>query len=169
MARCGIAVVNITMGGRAYEPPPVPSPVAAFERAVSVMLTHAVAYGIKDDLVQRRRVWLANNPFHEKFGERQDAYWQTVNERAEVGGRMCDAAEVVGRCQSQFPADAVVGIEALTGHKLYPGIGPVWAQVAARLGTTDLFAIAMEVGRTWSQGAVEPQDEKEGLRGSECQ
>jgi hypothetical protein len=131
-------VPTLTAGGKAAPARPKatpPDPTHLLNRwhlILTQMLEHAVKYGELDDLVQKRRAWLADNPFHEKHDERHAAMWQTAMERNEVGGHVMDLAAELSRIQRDMPADMVNGIEALMGHELFPYAGQKWAMAAAR-------------------------------------
>lgn len=131
-------VPTLTAGGKAApaRPKAVPvDPTALLNKwhlILTQLLEHAVRYGELDDLVQKRRAWLTDNPFHEKHDERHALMWAATIERNEVGGLVMDLAAELSLLQRDMPPKMVNGIEALMGHVLFPYAGQKWAMAAAR-------------------------------------
>jgi hypothetical protein len=161
-----MATPTLTAGGKAAPPKPNPADPAVllnnWHLALTRMLELAVRYGELDNLVAKRRVWLAEHPFHEKHAERHAAMWSTAMERNELGGRVMDLCAELSRLQGQMPAGMVDGIGALLGHPLFPYAGQKWAMAAARIRTTDIFDVASWVSMEVRQNSEATEYEHNG-------
>lgn len=156
---------TLTAGGRPRSPQThARTPAAILDRWHSIltgMLELAVKYGELDDLVLKRRRWLAANPFHDLHDERHTAMWHTTIERNVLAGTIMDRCADLSRLQGEMPPGMVDGLAALLGHPLWPFAGQRWAMAAARMQSTDLFDIAMRV-------YVETNDDQERAEGEDA-
>lgn len=142
---------TLTVGGRAYVPPPPPNPndphllLDRWHAALTRMLELAIGYGELDRLTKKRAAWCEANPWDDRFDERHNAMWATRRERNQRAGMLMDLAADMSRLQGQMPAGMINGLSALIGHPLWPYCGQRWAIAAAWMQTTDIFAIARQV------------------------
>jgi hypothetical protein len=137
-------VVTLTAGGRAPVKPvavPKASPVVRWHAALERLLPLAVEYGRIDELYQKRKAWCANNWAHDLIREREQAAHFTFVERNDVVRRMMDVAEGMSRIQGEMSGEQIDGLGALLGAALTPYASHRLALTAARLQSTDVFAI----------------------------
>lgn len=130
----------VRIRGRSTESAPTGT-VDQWDRLLTAMLTEAVTYGKWDEKVKARKAWLAENQDHPLWIERNRQAQQAWHKRNEAVRRMMDAAEVIGRYQASLPAVSRDGLSALLGHELTPMVPHRLALTAARLQSTDVFAI----------------------------
>ena len=119
--------------------------VDQWDRLVNAMLAAAVRYGELDERHRKRTAWLAENQGDPRWLERKRQTHEAWQQRNQAAVHMMNLAEGVGRCQACLPAGSRAGLGALLGLDLTPYLGNRLAMTAARLGSTDLFAVAFQV------------------------
>lgn len=124
---------------------PAATTVDQWDRAMTALLETAVAYGRATERVRRQRAWLAEHPDDPRYVARRQTAHRTLVARNELGGRMMDQAERVNALQRGLPAASRDGLGALLGGELTPYLANALAMAAARLQTTDLFAVMAAV------------------------
>lgn len=118
-----------------------PGTVDQWDRLLTAMLREAVTYGELDEKYRARKAWLSTNQEHPQWIERNRQTNATWHQRNEAVRRMMDTAEAIGRYQASLPAVSRDGLSALLGHELTPYAAHRLALTAARLQSTDVFAI----------------------------
>lgn len=136
-------MVTLTAGGRAQAVRT--TTVDQWDRAMTTLLELAVAFGKLDALYRKRKAWCDANWGASNLIEREQATQLTFVERNAAAGRMMDQAERVSRLQRDLPDEKRDGLGVLLGGELTPYLANALAMAAARLQTTDLFAVMAAV------------------------
>lgn len=138
--------VTLSAGGRVHTPElPTRNLVKEWNALLDRMLARAVVLGEHNELVEKRRAWCRDHPFHDKIAEREEQTHFAMLDRNKIAGEVMDMTVTMCRLQTEMKQGELDMFTALTGAPIFPHLGNVWAMTAARLKTTNIYWIAREV------------------------